>query len=504
MPLSDMAVPTNFPTKTSPVGSPTKSSAVGPSAKTPYAGPFSEDPSTVNPCSGELSLRGERILFVGKLSSMSRPEVCQLVVQQGADVAGDASLSDVGPSSDEAAITLVVIGDSHPNLDSALQSEGSDYSQLVKSLVSREGIAPYTELVHESELWQRIGLVGSDVHASAGVQKLYTPAMLAELLDVPVAAIRRWYRQGAILACQSVRRLPYFDFSEVSVARHLSALYAAGCSLRVIDRKLAELKRSLPEVERPLCDPSLVVAGRRLYVRRGDELAELGGQLLIDFDKPDDQQGAAQFTDSQMLLPISAGANAQEGPAGFGPAGFGATQFGATQPCTAGGAGILSALDEFQQVALDWEDQGEFARATETYRTMLAVGEPTAEMHFALADLLYRLGDLSAARERYYAAIELDEEYVEARANLGCVLAENGEVELAIAAFQGALAFHSDYADVHYHLAGALDRMNYQDEAVLHWRTFLALAPESPWAEIARSRLGIPPIESEVLSGPLS
>ena len=295
-----MAVPTNFPTKTSPVGSPTKSSAVGPSAKTPYAGPFSEDPSTVNPCSGELSLRGERILFVGKLSSMSRPEVCQLVVQQGADVAGDASLSDVGPSSDEAAITLVVIGDSHPNLDSALQSEGSDYSQLVKSLVSREGVAPHTELVHESELWQRIGLVGSDVHASAGVQKLYTPAMLAELLDVPVAAIRRWYRQGAILACQSVRRLPYFDFSEVSVARHLSALYAAGCSLRVIDRKLAELKRSLPEVERPLCDPSLVVAGRRLYVRRGDELAELGGQLLIDFDKPDDQQGAAQFTDSQM------------------------------------------------------------------------------------------------------------------------------------------------------------------------------------------------------------
>ena len=489
-----MAVPTNFPTKTSPVGSPTKSSAVGPSAKTPCAGPFSEDPSTVNPCSGELSLRGERILFVGKLSSMSRPEVCQLVVQQGADVAGDASLSDVGPSSDEAAITLVVIGDSHPNLDSALQSEGSDYSQLVKSLVSREGVAPYTELVHESELWQRIGLVGSDVHASAGVQKLYTPAMLAELLDVPVAAIRRWYRQGAILACQSVRRLPYFDFSEVSVARHLSALYAAGCSLRVIDRKLAELKRSLPEVERPLCDPSLVVAGRRLYVRRGDELAELGGQLLIDFDKPDDQQGAAQFTDSQMLLPISAGANAQEG----------ATQFGATQPCTAGGAGILSTMDEFQQVALDWEDQGEFARATETYRTMLAVGEPTAEMHFALADLLYRLGDLSAARERYYAAIELDEEYVEARANLGCVLAENGEVELAIAAFQGALAFHSDYADVHYHLAGALDRMNYQDEAVLHWHTFLALAPESPWAEIARSRLGIPPIESEVLSGPLS
>ena len=118
--------------------------------------------------------------------------------------------------------------------------------------------------------------------------------------------------------------------------------------------------------------------------------------------------------------------------------------------------------------------------------------------------MLYRLEDLPAARERYYAAIELDEEYVEARANLGCVLAENGEVELAVAAFQGALAYHVDYADVHYHLAGALDRLDKQNEAELHWQTFLALAPESPWAEIARTRLGLSENGSGVPSNPIS
>ena len=53
---------------------------------------------------------------------------------------------------------------------------------------------------------------------------------------------------------------------------------------------------------------------------------------------------------------------------------------------------------------------------------MLVAGGPTAEIHFALADVLYRMGDLPAARERYYAAVEQDEEYVEARANLGSVL----------------------------------------------------------------------------------
>ena len=84
-------------------------------------------------------------------------------------------------------------------------------------------------------------------------------------------------------------------------------------------------------------------------------------------------------------------------------------------------------------------------------------GDFTAEDHFSLAELLYRSGDLAAARERYYAAIELDENYVEARANLGCLLAEQGEHALAEAAFRGALEYHPDFADAHFHLARLLD-----------------------------------------------
>ena len=90
--------------------------------------------------------------------------------------------------------------------------------------------------------------------------------------------------------------------------------------------------------------------------------------------------------------------------------------------------------------------------------------------------------------------IELDEEYVEARANLGCVLAELGQRELAIAAFEGALAFHDEYPDVHYHLARNLDDLGRADEAEVHWRAFLDLAPESPWAATARQRLSHLPV----------
>jgi tetratricopeptide (TPR) repeat protein len=117
-------------------------------------------------------------------------------------------------------------------------------------------------------------------------------------------------------------------------------------------------------------------------------------------------------------------------------------------------------------------------------------GDFTAEDHFSLAELLYRCGDLAAARERYFAAIELDENYVEARANLGCLLAEQGEHALAEAAFRGALECHPDFADAHFHLARLLDATNQTREAARHWQRFLDLAPASPWAEEALDRTG--------------
>jgi tetratricopeptide (TPR) repeat protein len=146
--------------------------------------------------------------------------------------------------------------------------------------------------------------------------------------------------------------------------------------------------------------------------------------------------------------------------------------------------------DQLRHMAAELEEAGELAEAADMYRAAMAAAGPDPETCFQLAELLYRLGDLTAARERYYMAIELDEDYVEARANLGCVLAETGQWELAVAAFQGALSYHGGYADVHYHLARTLDELGRRDEAEAHWRTFLAMTPDSPWAQQARVRLG--------------
>ncbi|MBA3484419.1 MAG: tetratricopeptide repeat protein [Pirellulales bacterium] len=310
----------------------------------------------------------------------------------------------------------------------------------------------------------------SESKAPAAVRRLYTPAMLAELLAVPVAAIRRWHRQGALCAVRYVRRLPYFDFEEVAIARRLAQLLKAGCSLRTIDRRLAEFARLVPEVERPLADPDLVIEGQRLFWRRGDDLAEPGGQLLLDFNpRADDDEPP------RAVISMATASNLRH-------------RVKEASPDVDDGS-VLTLLERLQQDALDWEDEGQLDRAAEAYRALLMAAGPSAEIHFALADVLYRAGDLPAARERYYAALELDEEYVEARATLGCVLAELGELELSAATFEGALGFHPDFADVHFHLANTLERIDRHDEAEAHFRTFLELAPESPWADAARDRL---------------
>ena len=289
--------------------------------------------------------------------------------------------------------------------------------------------------------------------------------MLADLIGVPVAIVRRWHRRGLIKPVREVRRLPYFDFQEVATARRLAELLAAGVSPATIERKLAVMARYVPGAQRPLAQLSIIVRGSRLLLRQGDGLIGPGGQLFFDFDVTD----AAAESSAKAAL--------------------------AERPTISLADALRSAAaplkpDEMLSLAAELEDDGEILAAVEAYRAHAAAAGPAANVCFAMAELLYRLGEVTAARERYFMAIELDEDYVEARSNLGCVLAELGDLELAVAAFEGALALHPEYADAHFHLGRTLDELARHEEAIPHWREFLRLAPESPWAAAAHERLG--------------
>ncbi len=400
-------------------------------------------------------LLGKRVAFVGRLGGLNRREVFQLVRDhEGIPV------EKAGPSVD-----LVVIGaDCLPS--------NSPEEQLPESVrtAADEG---RLEVITETQLWQRLGLV--DIEQN--IRRLYTPAMLADLLEIPIAIIRRWGRRGLIKPAKVVHRLPYYDFQEVATARRLADLLASGMTPAAIEKKLEQLARFVPDVERPLAQLTTIIEGKEILLRQGEGLVEPGGQMRFDFDAWE-EDARSQEEDAPAVI-LSPHEEATVDPA---EADEEDTVVAPTPPS-------MPFPDSILNHAAELEEAGMLDEAVDAYHAALAAGGPNAETCFMLAELLYRTGDAAGARERYYMTIELDENHVEGRANLGCVLAESNQHELAVAAFEGALKYHPDYPDVHYHLARTLDEIGRGEEANTHWQKFLTLAPDNPWAEEAHDRL---------------
>ena len=403
-------------------------------------------------------LRGKRIVFVGKLGALPRKEAMQLARDHGGNPLER-------PTGD---VDLVIIG--------AEELPAEDLTALLSESIRRGLREGRTTLIHEHELWQQLGVVGE----SSSMQ-LYTPAMMAGLLKTPVRNIRRWYRMGLLTSTKVAHRLPYFSFIQVQNARQLVNWIARGANPSDIKRQLTDFA---PWVEnRSLMELDLVIDGRRLLLRHGEQLLGAHGQLHLDFDRTELEPTVAPDSDrshTAATLPFQS--------------------MGLSNAVSIATDGVYSdsqsneithwTRDEMLQAAEELEDAGRLEQSIGWYRIILARYGMTAEICFQLAELLYRTGDNSAARERYYNAIELDEDFIEARANLGCVLAETGQTILAIAAFQGALVRDDHYPDVHYHLAKCLDEVADGEQAVRHWIRFLQLSPQSPWADEALDRLG--------------
>lgn len=300
-----------------------------------------------------------------------------------------------------------------------------------------------------------------------GVRRLHTAALMADVLGAPPAAVRHWVRQGLLEPARRAGSIEWFDFGQLVVGRQLARLLAGGLSLREIDAQLAGLGVGDAAAAARVAD-RIVADGRRLSLRDGDRLLAAGGQLHLDFYTSALTDGP-QADEPPRVVALGEPAGADPGPA-------------ADRDIDGDVADILALAD-------DLEAAGEFVEAAEAVRAVLQAQGPSAPVIFMLAELLYRAGDLSAARERYYAVIEIDAGHLRARTSLGCVLAELGDHELALAALEGVLRQESGYADAHWHVAGILADLGRTREARHHLATFLALAPESPWATLARERL---------------
>jgi tetratricopeptide (TPR) repeat protein len=431
--------------------------------KNPLAGdppakdPLDDDPADEDPAESESGLAegflaGERIAVTGTFASMTHEEAARLVHEHGGAFAHAVSRNT----------TILVIGEE----GWPLEADGAPSLKFQTAQELNRGGARIRFLT-ESEWLAALGLT----ERSRQVHRSYTPAMLSQMLHVPVGTVRRWERLGLIEPSRRVKRLSYFDFQEVTRLRKLTELLRDGVPRERLELSLEALRKCLPNVT-GLDRLDLLAQDARLVYRDGRGLVEaVSGQRLLGFaDAEADDPGDALRD------------GAEEEPA--------------VLPLVLERTGPIQPVEAEPQSGPSWLERGrafldadDVEAAIEAFRMALMEDSREAESHFHLADALYRRGDRAAALERFYACVEVAPDYLEAWTQIGCLHGEQRHYEEAVTALRIALAIHPDFPDAHLHLAEALAALGRFEEARPHWTAYLDFDDVGPWAELARERL---------------
>ncbi|MDA0657393.1 MAG: tetratricopeptide repeat protein [Planctomycetota bacterium] len=391
--------------------------------------------STTSAEPSELLLQGKTLALTGRFASMTQESVAQLVRKFGGQVVQQPSRRTHLLITGQEGWPLGPDGQPTVSFQRARRLQAEGYS---------------IEIMNEEAFLTHIGLLDQQ----SAIHRRYTLVQLSRILNVPRTRLRNWIRIGLIEPVETVHRLAYFDYQQVSSARMLEQLVADGLTPEVIRSGLERLRRWLPNIDQPLMQLATLESDGALIVRlQNGSLAESTGQLLLDFGPvPTETDNSPQ-----LFLP--------EDPE--------------------------SADDAFEE-ALRFEEMGDLESAADSYADAIRYEPQDPILHFNLGNVVYMLGDLPAAVQHFQAAAQLDELYVEAWNNLGSVLCEKGDHASAVNAFERALQVVPEYADAHYNLADTLQRLDRNAEAQSHWKAYLKLDPTSTWADEVRERLRQP------------
>lgn len=459
-------------------------------------------------------LRDREVAFAGRLASMTRQEAGARVAAAGGRVVRQPGVNTA---------YLVVGHGGWP-----LRADGRPSGNMTRARRLKQQHAPLS-IVSETAFLQILGLTDK----VEDLQRLFTTAQLSRILEVPAPEIRSWMRRKLIRPAKVARRLAWFDFREVTLARTLHALTSAGISAARIGRSIRELAQWLPDAQGAHAEAMLTQLETSahspiLSVRlRDGRLSDPAGQLLLDFHRePAVSPGAGairSFTAPPVAERQSVAGDRSPRPAVASAresdlvrdlaAVLGMAADGTPEPEAppAGGAAAEAEAEaeagrvlDFSVAAQAWagagpdglfrqavraEDAGQWQLARHLYERALAAGEPDPETCFNLGNVLYELDRKRAAARRYLQAVALDAEYVESLNNLGNALAESGWLHEAVRAYRRALQLEPAYADAHSNLAETLVYLGRYAEARLHWTAYLAVDPHSSWANAIRELL---------------
>ncbi len=393
--------------------------------------------------SAGLPLSGIEFALSGHFATMDHAECLSRL-----ESAGARTVSLPGPET-----RFLVLG----HLGWPLQEDGKLTQKLALAhQLGKDGRA--IQVISERRLLDLLGLE----ERVQDLDRLYTTAQLARILEVSNRTVRSWVRRKLITPSKVVRRLLYFDFPQVVRARTLGKLRKAGVHASEIQRSLELLAERHPDARSWIEQLDALESHGPLVIRLpSGDLAEPNGQLCFDFDsKP-----------HATPEPIFAGT--QQGP---------------------------STSESWFVRAVEAEERGAFEEALYCYEDALLAGGPDSEICFNLAGVLFALGRKPEAVQRYKQVVELEHDYVEAWNMLGLTLADIGRPGEATRAFEAALSIQADYADAHYNLAETLYQTGATESARRHFEAYLLQDPRSEWADRIRARLAELGLESE--SGP--
>ncbi|MCA9084645.1 MAG: GlcNAc transferase [Planctomycetaceae bacterium] len=455
----------------------------------------SKDTSTSSIVSlqNSMPLSGECVTFTGTLASMVHRDAMALVETYGGRAMHHVS----------GATTLLVVGEE----GWPLEDNGEASQKLLQAsqlVVDGENI----RIISESDWLHLIGLN----ERREEIQRSYTPAMLSRLLNLPVGMIRRWARVGLIKPVRRICRLPYFDFREVSSAQRLAQLLDQGIGAEKLERSLCQLNSTLGGADRSLAQLNLLVQDEKLVMRDAHGvLNPRTGQRLLDFDSIGTPVRLAASGEPELL------GDASDRPEEAGD------DAGSDEdvPVTLSIAEARLRRDDRSMqewTADEWfyegcrlSEEAEFESAVNAFRNCLSLlatqqvlfhDTPAAvlsdnhfdlpdpaDVHFHLADALYRCGRTEAAIERYHCAIEFAPDFIEAWTQLGCLLAEREYWLPAEEALLTAISIHDANPDALLHYAQLLEQTGRAGDALPYWKLYLQHDSRGPWADHARKQL---------------
>jgi tetratricopeptide (TPR) repeat protein len=409
-------------------------------------------------------LQGKTVFFLGKLTASNRAESSRLVREHGGRVVRDLS----------AAVNIVVVGEGD-----VLSRNWNHWNDQLDAATKEAFESGSLEIVSEAFFWDKYG-DSQKTDSADSPKSLFTPSMLSEIINLPVSTIRQLERRQIIIPTRNIHRLNYYDIETVLTLRIIRNILDAGVPLPRAISMLQRLKRvSAYSNFSKIADVRF--NGKELFFVTKNGIINQHGQLLFNFITDSDQQNTN--TISQIETTSDQTAEIEVLPMASLDVIFGSHEVNRH--------GEPSRVDIEQLYDAAWQAEldGDLVKEIECYRTIMFLSGSTPQLNFQIAELLYRCGELAAARERYFVALEQDEEFVEARANLGCVLAELGEDLLAVEAFRGALRYHPEYAEAHFHLGMLLARNGLSGEAKEHLQLFIDLMPDSSWATKAEQTI---------------